>query len=40
MKKELQAFILIVCVFLLGVANGIAMCKFCWPVWNWIAGGV
>ena len=39
-KKRLQLFVLLVSAFLLGAANGIAMCKFCWPVWKWVMGGV
>lgn len=38
-KKYFQIFMMLVVAFLMGAANGIALCKFCWPVWKWIMGG-
>lgn len=38
-EPRLQTFILVVSAFLLGFANGIGLCKFCWPVWRWVTEG-
>lgn len=36
----LQRIVNTLSFIILGLALGIALCKFCWPVWKWVMGGI